>query len=302
MLKKMSWLAIGGGLLLLLGGFARGRSGRSDFDTTRDLVAMRSVAHQVLLYTGDSTTTIPPVTRLSTDHYRISFRNAFAFRPDTLAHIIDEVVATDRGTGRYIVTVLEEQTDQVVYGYSMAGPHQQELVACAQRLQPLRRYSIDVRFQEGAPVSSALYMSGGGLLLIGLLLLGIWRYRRQPVTIAAEPGIDPQPQAMAQQGEIIIGSFLFHPEQQRLERGGVHTALTAKEARILHIFAREQDAIIDRRRLQKEIWEDEGVIVGRSLDMFISRLRRKLEADPAVRIVNIHGKGYKLEIGIDTGN
>jgi DNA-binding response OmpR family regulator len=48
--------------------------------------------------------------------------------------------------------------------------------------------------------------------------------------------------------------------------------------------------------LQKEIWEDEGIIVGRSLDVFISKLRKKLENDSAVKLVNIHGKGYKLEI------
>jgi DNA-binding response OmpR family regulator len=46
--------------------------------------------------------------------------------------------------------------------------------------------------------------------------------------------------------------------------------------------------------LQK-VWEDEGVIVGRSLDMFISKLRKKLEINPTVRMVNIHGRGYKLE-------
>jgi len=51
-----------------------------------------------------------------------------------------------------------------------------------------------------------------------------------------------------------------------------------------------------RSRLQKEIWEDEGVIVGRSLDMFISKLRKKLELDPNINIVVIRGKGYKLEI------
>jgi len=48
--------------------------------------------------------------------------------------------------------------------------------------------------------------------------------------------------------------------------------------------------------LQKEIWEDEGVIVGCSLDMFISKLRKKPEPDPNINIVVIRGKGYKLEI------
>jgi DNA-binding response OmpR family regulator len=45
----------------------------------------------------------------------------------------------------------------------------------------------------------------------------------------------------------------------------------------------------------QEIWINEGVITGRSLDMFVSKLRKKLSGDPALRITNVHGKGYKLE-------
>ena len=72
--------------------------------------------------------------------------------------------------------------------------------------------------------------------------------------------------------------------------------LTETETRVLHIFASSPNETIERSRLQKEIWEDEGVIVGRSLDMFISKLRKKLEPDPNISIVVIRGKGYKLEI------
>ena len=73
--------------------------------------------------------------------------------------------------------------------------------------------------------------------------------------------------------------------------------LTGTEARLLLIFAMTPNETITRSRLQKEIWEDEGIIVGRSLDMFISKLRKKLELDPNVKILVIRGKGYKLEIG-----
>jgi DNA-binding response OmpR family regulator len=72
--------------------------------------------------------------------------------------------------------------------------------------------------------------------------------------------------------------------------------LTKTEARVLRIFALTPNEAIERSRLQKEIWEDEGVIVGRSLDMFISKLRKKLEPDPTLKIAVIRGKGYKLEI------
>jgi len=72
--------------------------------------------------------------------------------------------------------------------------------------------------------------------------------------------------------------------------------LTDTETRLMQIFAQSPNQIIERSRLQKEIWEDEGVIVGRSLDMFISKLRKKLELDANINIVVIRSKGYKLEI------
>jgi DNA-binding response OmpR family regulator len=51
-----------------------------------------------------------------------------------------------------------------------------------------------------------------------------------------------------------------------------------------------------RETLMQKVWIDEGVITGRSLDMFVSKLRKKLSPDPELRITNVHGKGYKLEI------
>ena len=63
---------------------------------------------------------------------------------------------------------------------------------------------------------------------------------------------------------------------------------------MLGIFAENINTEVPRERLQKEVWEDEGVIVGRSLDMFISKLRKKLSTEPGIQIVSIHGKGYKL--------
>ena len=72
--------------------------------------------------------------------------------------------------------------------------------------------------------------------------------------------------------------------------------MTSKENQVLHIFASNPNQIIDREQLQKQVWENEGVLVGRSLDVFISKLRKKLEIEPNVRIVNIHGKGYQLKI------
>ena len=95
---------------------------------------------------------------------------------------------------------------------------------------------------------------------------------------------------------VTLGSMSFDTENRKLAINGNTIELTGTETRVLHIFASSPNETIERRRLQKEIWEDEGVIVGRSLDMFISKLRKKMESDPNSKIVVVRGKGYKLEI------
>ena len=97
-------------------------------------------------------------------------------------------------------------------------------------------------------------------------------------------------------GMFTLGSMSFDTETRKLMINGKTVDLTKTETRVLGVFALSPNEAIERSRLQKEIWEDEGVIVGRSLDMFISKLRKKLEIDPNIKIVVIRGKGYKLEI------
>jgi DNA-binding response OmpR family regulator len=95
---------------------------------------------------------------------------------------------------------------------------------------------------------------------------------------------------------VTIGKYLFYPEQLLLIFNNEKIVLTNKESKLLSIFAEHPNQIVDRTKLQKEVWEDEGVIVGRSLDVFISRLRKKLEKDATIQLVTVHGKGYKLEV------
>lgn len=99
-------------------------------------------------------------------------------------------------------------------------------------------------------------------------------------------------------GMFTLGSMSFNAETRKLMINGETIELTRTESRVLGIFALSPNEIIERSRLQKEIWEDDGVIVGRSLDMFISKLRKKLELDPNINIVVIRGKGYRLEINV----
>ena len=74
------------------------------------------------------------------------------------------------------------------------------------------------------------------------------------------------------------------------------TELTGKEAELLHLLYRQANSTIDRGIILKEVWGDEGDYVGRTLDVYISKLRKKLEADNRLKIINLRGIGYKLII------
>ena len=72
--------------------------------------------------------------------------------------------------------------------------------------------------------------------------------------------------------------------------------LTQKETDILTLFAKNQNTLLKREFILKAIWEDDGYFVGRSLDVFISKLRKYLSSDPNLKIANVHGAGYKFEV------
>ena len=93
-----------------------------------------------------------------------------------------------------------------------------------------------------------------------------------------------------------LGKFLFDVKDQRLLLGREVISLTDKEYKILELLNKNFGELIPRETLMQKVWINEGVITGRSLDMFVSKLRKKLSSDPELRITNVHGKGYKLEI------
>jgi DNA-binding response OmpR family regulator len=81
---------------------------------------------------------------------------------------------------------------------------------------------------------------------------------------------------------VFMEGFLIYPEERKLTINQEHIYLTAKEAKLLAIFAAQPNEEVERSRLQKEVWEDGGVIIfGRSLDVFVSRFRKNWKQLPA---------------------
>jgi DNA-binding winged helix-turn-helix (wHTH) protein len=134
-----------------------------------------------------------------------------------------------------------------------------------------------------------------GMLVSLCITLLIWRFRK---TVKPAP-MQNQSHAMPK-GSVpelaALGKFLFDVKGQRLFLGSEVISLTDKECKVLELLHKNFGELIPRETLMQEVWINEGVITGRSLDMFVSKLRKKLSGDPELRITNVHGKGYKLEI------
>jgi two-component system, OmpR family, response regulator len=98
------------------------------------------------------------------------------------------------------------------------------------------------------------------------------------------------------QGKVEIGKYTFNPEKNLLKLGGKERKLTYRESELLNLLNRHRNRILDRDQALTQIWENSTFFTGRSMDVYISRLRKYLQDDPKVQIVNIHGKGFKLTV------
>jgi DNA-binding response OmpR family regulator len=100
--------------------------------------------------------------------------------------------------------------------------------------------------------------------------------------------------APAPAGVLRLGQYQFDHPKQRLHRLGHEEQLTHREAELLKRLYDQRNQVLERGAVLQELWGDDNFFNGRSLDVFITRLRRYLKDDPQVQIVNVRGIGYKL--------
>lgn len=91
-----------------------------------------------------------------------------------------------------------------------------------------------------------------------------------------------------------IGSYTFDPLKQILMHHNEPIKLTTKESELLEMLCSRGNDILERNYALKAIWIDDNYFNARSMDVYITRLRKYLGKDPSIKILNIHGRGYKL--------
>ncbi len=271
------------------------REDRRQFAQKADL-ALRRTAHHLLLERGDSTTLIPPVRHVSATTYSIQLEESFDY--DRIPALLQESLTLHRLSVGYNVAVLDCEKGEVQLGYNILDFTEAGKVPCTGRQQAGGCHLLQVTFAapEAAPAPTPAPVGMWWAGTLGFLLASVGGLVWYRSTRTKSPATAPALPDKERPAGIPIGQILFHPADQSMEVAGTRQSLTYREAKLLHLFAIHPNQLLERDFILKSVWEDEGVIVGRSVDVFVSRLRKLLQPDSSVRLVAVHGVGYRLEV------
>lgn len=94
--------------------------------------------------------------------------------------------------------------------------------------------------------------------------------------------------------EIQIGQFTFKPKIRQLVIGDLVTKLSPKECDLLKLLASNKNQLLPRSKALLKIWKEDNYFTGRSMDVYVAKLRKYLKVDGSLRIENVHGEGFRL--------
>ena len=229
-------------------------------------VALRSVGHQLLLLENDSTSLVKPIEKTNATTYKLSFERSFQIDPEVLNATIDNVFKSKLNIHNYLVEVVDCTSNEVAYSYVTTAFKDEDIVPCSGRVLPNDCYTILVMLTE-IPEKTSSTKTIIFYILVTLVLAFL---------------------------VLVFYHFKFYPDQLILVKEAEEIQLSNKECELLALFVAKPNEVIKREELTKKVWEDNGVVVGRSLDTYISKLRKKLASDASIQLINVHGVGYKL--------
>ena len=257
---------------------------KTDFELeqNREEVIMRKIGHEILIQSNDTTSLILPIIN-EDNKYIIQFGADFGFQPEDLIVIVDSIFKLSGLNDSYLVEVEACKTSEVVYSYEVnisAPTSFLETIACRERKLPEGCYEVIIQFirAEQNALNNLAYM----FLIVPVFLIGLYYYLRN------KPEIND--------GKIKIGTYLFDSKKMLLIRQEQIIELTSKENELLSLLYLFVNETVNKETILNKVWGDEGDYVGRTLDVYVSKLRKKLESDSSIQLKNIRGIGYKLII------
>lgn len=255
-------------------------------------VVLRDLGHQLLLSAKDSSSRVMPVKKLNSTTYQLSFQNDFGFISDSLINLVQRTFQKNALANDYIVNlrnckqnVRRDSFGETVFAFEI-NSQTGDLTPCRGRTLEVSCYVIEIELLKKNKFNSSLLL----LLLIPLSVVGYYMKDKFRKKEEAAPSPDNN-------DYIQLGNFRFYAGDNVLKIENKSITLSEKETKALKIFAENINQIVEREKLMKEIWEDEGIVViSRNVDVLVSKLRKKLSDDNSLKFINVHGRGYKFII------
>ncbi len=248
-------------------------------------VVLRDLGHQLLLTAKDSTSRVLPVKKLNENTYQISFQNNFSFISDTLINLVQRTFQKNALANDYIVNLRNCKQNETVFAFEI-NSHTGDLTPCRGRTLEVGCYVIEIDLLKKNKFNFFWLL----LLIIPLSFVGFYVKNKFRKKEEKESIIDNN-------DYIQLGNFRFYTDNNFLKIEDKNITLSEKETKALKIFAENINQIVERKKLMKEIWENEGIVViSRNVDVLVSKLRKKLSDDNSIKFINVHGKGYKFII------
>jgi len=248
-------------------------------------VVLRDIGHQLLLSAKDATSRVLPVKKINEHTFQISFQNKVGFISDTLINIVERAFQKNALANDYIVSVRDCKQKETVFAFEI-NSQTGDLTPCRGRALELGCYVIEIELLKKNTFNFYWYL----LLIIPLAVVGFYRkvlFRKKEEAAAVLDNND----------YIQLGNYRFYTANNLLKIEHQSITLSDKETKALKIFAENINQIVEREKLMKEIWEDEGIVVmSRNVDVLVSKLRKKLSDDHSIKFINVHGRGYKFII------
>jgi len=289
-MNKSKWSALFcfslGGMMLFLHFINQPKGDRANELSTKINLAIRQAVHNLHKIAEDSTSLIGAVQQFEENTHRIVIERAIDY--DTLPSVLDASLKDFEIEAEYMVSIMDCELDEILLGYNFLA-FKNGAVACKGRERNSDCNVLSVTFEEEKkanlfylPIALLSFLIGG----VGLFFFS--RTLKKKENAILKPNPNP--------ATIQIGNSLFQPQNLSIQVAGNTKKLTFRESKLLEYFALRPNQVLKREDIQDAVWSEEGVIVGRSLDVFISRLRKILKADESLSIKNIHGVGYRLEV------
>ncbi|MEM9050410.1 MAG: winged helix-turn-helix domain-containing protein [Bacteroidota bacterium] len=255
----------------------------SDFGNKVNL-ALRQTGDALLRAQGDSTSHIPPIQELGQNEFVLEITSGFDY--GRLPEFLESALYDYHISRPYEVMVKSCETGFLVLGYNKIAA-ERDSVACREREEVPDCAQVHIKFIEEEKKTEK-NLGSFAWLFIPLAGMGSFFFlkKKKREELLAE-----------NDSNLRIGKLVFsHQNQSITFEDGNETKLTYRESKLMLYFAERVGEVLSREDIQSAVWEDEGVIVGRSLDVFVSRLRKILAEDGSVSIKTIHGVGYRLEV------